>query len=148
MAATEDARAFMRKNIDALWPHIEASAEAIVLTASACGMHFREYGQLLHNDPQYRDKAKRVSDMTRDIAEVVAEEWKEDPLQDLPAPQPTRRVAFQSSCSLQHGEKLNGVVEKLLKRAGFKLVPVAYPFMCCGSAGSYSILQRTLGIAA
>ena len=144
MAATDEARVFMRKNIDALWPHIEAGAEAIVLTASACGMHFREYGQLLHDDPQYRDKAKRISDMTRDIAEVVAEEWKEDPLQDLPAPQPARRIAFQSSCSLQHGEKLNGVVEKLLKRAGFKLVPVAYSFMCCGSAGSYSILQRTL----
>ena len=108
MAATDEARVFMRKNIDALWPHIEAGAEAIVLTASACGMHFREYGQLLHDDPQYRDKAKRISDMTRDIAEVVAEEWKEDPLQDLPAPQPARRIAFQSSCSLQHGEKLNG----------------------------------------
>lgn len=145
MAATDEARAFMRKNIDALWPHIEAGAEAIVLTASACGMHFRDYGQLLQDDPQYRDKARRVSDMTRDIAEVVAEEWEEDPLQDLPAPQqPARRIAFQSSCSLQHGEKLNGVVEKLLKRAGFKLVPVSYPFMCCGSAGTYSILQRTL----
>ncbi|MDP1644477.1 MAG: glycolate oxidase subunit GlcF [Thiobacillus sp.] len=144
MAATDEARAFMRKNIDALWPHIEGGAEAIVLTASGCGAHFRDYGQLLHDDPQYRDKAKRVSDMTRDIAEVVAEEWKEDLLHDLPAPQHTRRIAFQSSCSLQHGEKLNGVVEKLLKRAGFKLVPVAYPFMCCGSAGSYSILQPTL----
>lgn len=144
MAATDEARAFMRKNIDALWPHIEAGAEAIVLTASGCGAHFRDYGQLLHDDSQYRDKAKRVSDLTRDIAEVVAEEWREYPLPDLPAPQRARRIAFQSSCSLQHGEKLNGVVEKLLKRAGFKLVPVTYPFMCCGAAGSYSILQRTL----
>jgi glycolate oxidase iron-sulfur subunit len=141
MAATEEARAFMRKNIDALWPHIEAGVEAIVLTASACGTHFREYGQLLHDDPHYRDRAQRVSDMTRDIAEIVAEEWKDD-LQ--PSTQPARRIAFQSSCSLQHGEKLNGVVEKLLKRAGFKLVPVRYPFMCCGAAGSYSILQPDL----
>jgi len=144
MAATEEARAFMRKNIDALWPHIEAGAEAIVLTASGCGAHFRDYGQLLQDDPQYRDKAKRVSERVKDIAEIVADEWQEDPLQDLPAPQPARRIAFQSSCSLQHGEKLNGVVEKLLKRAGFKLVPVTYPFMCCGAAGSYSIQQRTL----
>lgn len=144
MAATEEARAFMRRNIDALWPHIEAGAEAIILTASGCGAHFRDYGQLLHDDPHYRDKAKRVSDMVKDIAEIVAAEWPEDPLQDAPAPQPARRIAFQSSCSLQHGEKLNGVVEKLLKRAGFKLVPVTYPFMCCGAAGSYSILQRTL----
>ena len=134
----------MRKNIDALWPHIEAGAEAIVLTASACGMHFREYGQLLHDDPPIPRQGEAHLGHDPDIAEVVAEEWKEDPLQDLPAPQPARRIAFQSSCSLQHGEKLNGVVEKLLKRAGFKLVPVAYSFMCCGSAGSYSILQRTL----
>ena len=144
MAATDEARTFMCKSIDALWPFIEAGAEAIVLTASGCGTHFRDYGQLLHDDPQYRDKAKRVSDMTRDIAEIVAEEWKEDTPHDSPVPQRARRIAFQSSCSLQHGEKLNGVVEKLLKRAGFKLVPVAYPFMCCGAAGTYSILQRTL----
>jgi glycolate oxidase iron-sulfur subunit len=144
MAATEEARAFMRKNIDALWPHIEAGAEAIILTASGCGAHFRDYGQLLQDDPHYRDKAKRVSERVKDIAEIVADEWREGTLQDAPAPQPARRIAFQSSCSLQHGEKLNGVVEKLLKRAGFKLVPVTYPFMCCGAAGSYSILQRTL----
>ncbi len=147
LAATEEARTFMRRNIDALWPHIEVGAETIVLTASGCGMHFRDYGQLLHDDPRYRDKAKRVSDMTRDIAEIVTKEWKEGPLHDLPAPQHPRRIAFQSSCSLQHGEKLNGVAEKLLKRAGFKLVPVAYPFMCCGSAGSYSILQPALAQA-
>jgi glycolate oxidase iron-sulfur subunit len=144
MAAADEARVFMRRNIDALWPHIEAGAEALVLTASGCGAHFRDYGQLLHDDPQYRDKATRVSELVKDIAEIVAEEWKEAPPQELPAPQPPRRIAFQSSCSLQHGEKLNGVVEKLLKRAGFKLVPVTYPFMCCGAAGSYSILQRPL----
>ncbi len=142
MAATEEARTLMRKNIDALWPHIADGAEAVVLTASGCGMQFRDYGELLADDPAYRDKAKRISELTRDIAEVVAEEWAEHP--DLPPVERARRVAFQSSCSLQHGEKLNGVVEKLLKRAGFKLVPVAYPFMCCGSAGTYSILQRTL----
>jgi glycolate oxidase iron-sulfur subunit len=82
--------------------------------------------------------------MVRDIAEVVAAEWQDGRLPDMPAPQPARRIAFQSSCSLQHGEKLNGVVESLLKRAGFKLMPVRYPFMCCGSAGAYSILQPTL----
>jgi glycolate oxidase iron-sulfur subunit len=134
----------MRRNIDALWPHIEAGAEALVLTASGCGMHFREYGQLLQDDPRYRDKAKRVSELVKDIAEIVAEEWKEDPIQEHPAPQPARRIVFQSSCSLQHGEKLNGVVEKLLKRAGFKLLPVSYSFMCCGAAGTYSLLQRSL----
>ncbi|MGO9444631.1 MAG: glycolate oxidase subunit GlcF [Thiobacillaceae bacterium] len=144
MGATDEARAFMRRNIDALWPQLETGIEAIVLTASGCGMHFRDYAHLLDDDGQYRDKARRVSDMIKDIAEVIAEEWKDDLFHDLPAPQAARRIAFQSSCSLQHGEKLNGVVEKLLKRAGFKLVPVAYPFMCCGSAGTYSILQPAL----
>ncbi len=144
MAATEEARDFMRGNIDAMWPHIEAGAEAIVLTASGCGAHFRDYGLLLRDDPLYRDKARRVSELTRDIAEVVAEEWRDAPLPAASGTRPARRIAFQSSCSLQHSQKLNGVVEKLLKRAGFKLVPVTYPFMCCGSAGSYSILQRKI----
>lgn len=144
MAAADEARAFMRRNIDALWPHIAAGAEAIVITASGCGAHFRDYGQLLHDDPNYRDKAKRVSDLARDIAEIVAAEWHDDMLPDLPAAQRPQRIVFQSSCSLQHGEKLNGVVETLLKRAGFKLMPVTYSFMCCGAAGTYSLLQRTL----
>jgi glycolate oxidase iron-sulfur subunit len=144
MAATNEARALMRRNIDALWPHIEAGAEAIVLTASGCGMHFREYGQLLQDDPQYRDKARRVSELAKDIAEIVTEEWTDEPIREQRAPQTGRRIVFQSSCSLQHGEKLNGVAEKLLKRAGFKLLPVSYSFMCCGSAGAYSLLQRSL----
>ena len=144
LAAPEEARDFMRRNIDALWPHIEAGAEALVLTASGCGMHFREYGELLKDDPVYRDRARRLSEMTRDIAEVVAEAWTEAALPEVPPTQPPRRIVFQSSCSLQHGEKLNGVAESLLKRAGFKLLPVRYSFMCCGAAGSYSLLQRPL----
>ena len=147
MAATDEARTFMQRNVDALWPHIEAGAEAIVVTASGCGMHFRDYGALLSDDPDYRDKAKRIAALTKDIAEVVAEEWAQGRLPDLPAPERPRRIAFQSSCSLQHGEKLNGMVEALLKRAGFRLAPVAYAFMCCGAAGTYSILQRELSEA-
>lgn len=146
MAETEEARDFMRKNIDAIWPHIEQGAEAIVLTASGCGMQFREYGELLKDDPQYGEKARHISALTRDIAEIVGEEWSRQssasPSDQNNVNKARRRIAFQSSCSLQHGEKLNGVTEKLLKQAGFKLVPVAYPFMCCGAAGTYSILQR------
>lgn len=144
MSAMEEARGHMRRNIDALWPHIESGAEAIVLTASGCGAHFRDYGHLLRDDPHYGAKARRVSELTRDIAEVVAQAWGDDMFQAPPVPDKSRRIAFQSSCSLQHSQGLNGVVEKLLRRAGFKLVPVAYPFMCCGSAGSYSILQRKI----
>jgi glycolate oxidase iron-sulfur subunit len=147
MAQAAEARDFMRKNIDALWPHIECGAEAIVLTASGCGTQFREYGKLLQDDPLYADRARRVSALTRDIAEIVAVEWEQGSLPELAKPEQPRRIAFQSSCSLQHGEKLNGMVEALLKRAGFRLVPVQYPFMCCGAAGTYSLLQRDLAKA-
>ncbi|MBM4181337.1 MAG: glycolate oxidase subunit GlcF [Betaproteobacteria bacterium] len=145
MSAMEEAREHMRRNIDLLWPHVEDGIEAIVLTASGCGAFFREYGHLLQNDPRYRDKAARISGMVRDIAEIVAKEWSEATV--LPITDQPPRVVFQSSCSLQHSQRLNGVVEKLLKRAGFKLLPVTYPFMCCGSAGSYSILQRDLSLS-
>ncbi|MBN8761403.1 MAG: glycolate oxidase iron-sulfur subunit [Thiobacillus sp. 65-69] len=146
MAEAGEARRRMRQTIDALWPHIENGIEALVLTASGCGMHFRDYGALLDDDPAYRDKARRVSELTRDIAEIVFDEWKAAP-GEVPPLQSVRRIAFQSSCSLQHGEKLNGVVEKLLRRAGFRLVQVTYPFMCCGAAGAYSLLQREMSEA-
>ncbi|NJD34360.1 MAG: glycolate oxidase subunit GlcF [Betaproteobacteria bacterium] len=143
MAEPGEALAFMRRNIDACWPQIEAGAEAIVMTASGCGAHVRDYGALLRDDPQYRDKAQRFSELSKDIAEVVAAELKAGRLPPLPpqAASPDRRIAYQSPCSLQHAQKLKGVVEGLLKHAGYKLTPVAYPFLCCGSAGSYSILQ-------
>lgn len=147
LAAVDEARAMMRRNIDALWPHIESGIEAIVLTASGCGTHFRDYGELLQDDPLYRDKARRLSALVKDIAEIVSAEWREGPQHDVPPPAQPLRIAFQSSCSLQHGEKLNGIVEKLLKRAGYRLMPVQYPFMCCGAAGTYSILQRELSVS-
>ena len=149
MAQPDEARAFMRRNIDACWPQIEAGAEAIVMTASGCGAHVRDYGELLRDDPQYRDKAQRFSALTKDIAEVVTTELQEGRLPPLPpqARSPDRRVAYQAPCSLQHAQKLKGVVERLLKHAGYTPTPVAYPFMCCGSAGSYSILQPEVGEA-
>ena len=147
MASPDEACALMRKSIDLLWPEVEKGVEAIVLTASGCGMHFRDYGALLRDDPAYADKARRISGLTRDISEVVAAEWEQSEIEDISKPENIRRIAFQSSCSLQHGGKLNGVVEKLLKKAGFKLVPVSYKFLCCGAAGTYSILQRDLSAA-
>lgn len=148
LAAPERAREHMRRNIDACWPQIEAGAEAVVMTTSGCGAHARDYGTLLRDDPRYRDKAKRFSELVRDIAEVVAAQWR-DGVFALPAPPPgdrsrPNRIAFQAPCSLQHAERLNGVVEDLLKRAGYALPPVAYDFMCCGAAGTYSILQPAL----
>ncbi len=139
LAAPEAALDAMRRNIDAWWPHIKAGAEAIVMTASGCGSMVKEYGHYLHHDPRYADKAARVSALTRDLGEVLAEE-------DLSPLKPAgrRRVAFHPPCSLQHGQKVRGVIEAILARVGHELVPVAESHLCCGSAGTYSLLQPDL----
>ncbi len=139
LAAHEEGRDFMRRNIDAWWPHIERGAEAIVMNASGCGAMAKEYGHALRHDPAYADKAARVAELARDIGEILARE-------DLSALriEPPRKIAFQSPCTLQHGQKLNGLVEGLLEQLGFELVPVADPQLCCGAAGTYSILQAEL----
>lgn len=136
MGAVEAARAAMRHNIDAWWPEIEAGVEAIVMTASGCGSQVKDYGYLLRDDPDYADKAARVSALTRDLAEVLAAE----DLSHL-APLARRRIAFHPPCSLQHGQKVRGVIEAILTRRGYELLPVAESHLCCGSAGSYVILQ-------
>ena len=143
LAAPEAAKAAMRRNIDAWWPHIEAgeggNIEAIVMTASGCGSLVKEYGHHLRDDPAYADKAARVSSLTRDLAEVLA---KED-LTRLRRGAP-RRIAFHPPCSLQHGQKVRGVIEAILAGLGHELVPVHESHLCCGSAGTYSLLQPEL----
>jgi glycolate oxidase iron-sulfur subunit len=139
LGAHEEGLDFMRRNIDAWWPAIEAGAEAIVITASGCGVMVKEYGELLRHDPVYAEKAARVSALARDLSEVVAaENWR-----SLPALR-KRRIAFHSPCTLQHGLRLNGLVEALLQGLGFELTPVADAAICCGSAGTYSLLQPAL----
>jgi len=134
----EAGRDDMRALIDAWWPSIErGEVEAIVMTASGCGSFVREYAHHLHEDPAYRDKAERVSAMTKDLCEIV-------PQDAIPGKTGSGRVAFQSPCSLQHGQQLRGKVEALLHGAGFELTPVAEGHLCCGSAGTYSILQPEL----
>jgi glycolate oxidase iron-sulfur subunit len=128
-----------RRNIDAWWPLVEAGAEAIVLNASGCGTMVREYGHLLRNDPAYAAKAARISALARDTAEVLPPHA-EQLSAAMHAPT-LRRVAFQSPCSLQHGLQLQGVVEKTLARCGAQVLPVADSHLCCGSAGTYSLLQ-------
>jgi len=136
LAAPEAARAAMRRNIDAWWPHIEAGAEAIVMTASGCGSQVKEYGHLLRDDAAYADKAAKVSALTRDLSEVLAAE-------DLSAFKATqaRRIAFHPPCSLQHGQQVRGVIEAILTGLGHELVAVDEAHLCCGSAGAYSLLQ-------
>jgi glycolate oxidase iron-sulfur subunit len=141
----EDALGYIRANIDAWWPHVESGVEAIVITASGCGTMVRDYGHLLERDPAYAAKAARITAISRDISEVVAAEA--DALRRALAaagPAAETRIAFHSPCSLQHGQKIRGVVEALLRDAGFVLTPVPDAHVCCGSAGTYSILQRGL----
>ncbi|HSF22131.1 MAG TPA: glycolate oxidase subunit GlcF, partial [Burkholderiales bacterium] len=136
----------MRRTIDAWWPHIEQGVEAIVIAASGCGVTVKEYGHHLAQDPAYAAKARRVAELARDISEVVIGE--KDRLLSL-VRQPSavsrhRRVAFHSPCTLQHGLKLKGGVESLLGALGYSLTEVPDSHLCCGSAGTYSILQPKL----
>lgn len=133
-----------RRNIDAWWPAIESGeVEAIVVTASGCGVQVKEYDHLLRHDPAYAAKAARIAVLARDVAEVIAAE--QDGLVALlkaSARRPgVKRIAFHSPCSLQHGQQIRGVVESLLTAAGLDLVPVRDGHICCGSAGTYSLLQ-------
>ncbi|HVC12102.1 MAG TPA: glycolate oxidase subunit GlcF [Burkholderiales bacterium] len=140
----EAGRDDMRALIDAWWPLVaRGEIEAIVMTASGCGVMVREYAHHLADDPAYRDKAARVAALTRDLAEVVAAEA---PALEraLGAGVARGTVAFQAPCTLQHGQQIRGVVEGLLARAGFELTPVAESHLCCGSAGTYSVLQPAL----
>jgi glycolate oxidase iron-sulfur subunit len=138
LAAVEEAREFARRNIDAWWPYVESGGiEAIVMTASGCGVHVREYDRLLRDDPVYAEKAARVVALVRDIGEVLARE----DLSALKGRVRTAKVAFHAPCTLQHGLRQAGEVERLLRESGLRLTPVPQPHLCCGSAGSYSILQ-------
>ncbi|WP_124949137.1 glycolate oxidase subunit GlcF [Sulfuriferula thiophila] len=139
LSAEEEAKAFARRNIDAWWPHIAAGAETIVMTASGCGVMVKDYGHVLRHDPDYAGKAQQVSAMTRDLIEVLLQE----DLTALPL-HTSGAVAAHAPCTLQHGQKLPGALEQLLRRAGFELTTVPDAHLCCGSAGTYSILQPDL----
>ena len=140
----KQSHAFIKRNIDAWWPYVEAGAEAIVVTASGCGTMVAEYGHMLRDDAQYAEKAQKISMLFRDVSQVVAAEH--EALSALLSKTGTAgtRIAFHSPCSLQHGLKIRGVVEELLRNAGCQLTPVPDGHLCCGSAGTYSILQPAL----
>lgn len=134
-----------RRNIDAWWPAIAAGEiETVVMTASGCATQVKDYGHLLAQDPAYARKAERVAAMTRDVSEVLAAE-SESLLGRLKAlPAVAEPLAFHAPCTLQHGLGIRGVVEKLLAAAGYALTPVRDSHLCCGSAGTYSLLQPEL----
>jgi glycolate oxidase iron-sulfur subunit len=134
----EAGRRDIRALIDAWWPMVErGEVEAIAMTASGCGAFVREYGHLLAEDPAYRAKAERIAALTKDLSEIL-------PASAVAKDVAPLRVAFQSPCSLQHGQQVRGKVEALLRAAGHELTPVAEGHLCCGSAGTYSILEPEL----
>lgn len=140
LADIDGAHDMMRRNIDAWWPYIEQGVEAIVMSSSGCGLMVKEYGKTLKHDPDYAAKAARISELTRDLSEILG-------LEDLGALADVGkgvRVAYQSSCTLQHGQKLPGVVETILRNCGYTLTPVADSHLCCGAAGTYTLMQPVL----
>ncbi len=142
----QDGLNYMRRNIDAWWPSVEKKeVEAIIVTASGCGVTVKEYGHLLRHDSVYAEKAATISTLAKDISEILHAELGN--LQRLFSQKPPvlkTKLSFHSPCTLQHGMQIRGVVEEILQAAGFELSYVANAHLCCGSAGTYSILQPEL----
>ncbi len=136
----EQGRRQARRLIDLWWPQVEAGVEAIIFTASGCGVTLKDYAELFAQDPGYAAKAKTIAGLSRDLSELVAVEMEKHTVKIGQ----TRRIAFHTPCTLQHGLGLNGKVEALLLKAGFELCQVAEAHICCGSAGTYSLLQPIL----
>jgi glycolate oxidase iron-sulfur subunit len=135
----EEALAFARRNVDAWMREVESGGlDAIIVTTSGCGTTIKDYGHMLRLDPVYADKAARVSALAKDITEYLA-------TLDLPVLPPKRlSVAYHSACSLQHGQKITALPRMLLKSAGFTVRDPAEGHLCCGSAGTYNILQSDI----
>ncbi|MDF3823537.1 heterodisulfide reductase-related iron-sulfur binding cluster, partial [Leptospira sp. 96542] len=147
------AKAQMRANIDAWWPYVAPGeglgVEAIVMNASGCGVTVKDYGHLLHDDPAYADKARRISELTRDLSELLPEivaalrSTRPEVVEALRQKAPT--LAYHPPCTLQHGQKLRGGVEQHLGELGFQINTARVePHLCCGSAGTYSVLNPSI----
>ncbi len=140
----------MRANVDAWWPYLQAApgqepVEAIVMNASGCGATVRDYGHLLRHDPQYADKARAISDLTRDLSELLPDLVPALQAHGATITPPAGPIAYHPPCTLQHGQKLRGGVEKHLGALGFDIrVAASESHLCCGSAGTYSVLQPEL----
>lgn len=137
LGAPKAAQQRLRRLVDLCWPAVEGGAEAILVSASGCGAQLKEIGILLAEDPFYAEKANKVAARVKDPLELLEGECS----RLRPALGVPRRLAFQSPCSLQHGQRLGGRVEALLSALGFELTPVVDANLCCGSAGTYSLLQ-------
>lgn len=144
----EGGKADARRNIDAWWPYLEAGVEAIVMNASGCGVMVKDYGHLLRGEPAYAERAARVSAVTLDLIEWLPQriarlQAEFQPQGDVLA---GHRVAFHPPCTLQHGQQIRGEVEQLLAGWGAEILPIPDSHLCCGSAGTYSVLQPTYSL--
>ncbi|MFN4141947.1 glycolate oxidase subunit GlcF [Aestuariivirga sp.] len=131
MGKEEDALARARRSVDQ-W--IKAEVDAVIITASGCGTTVKDYGHMLRLDPAYAEKAKAIAEKAKDVTEFLA-------AQNLPEGAGGLRLAYHSACSMQHGQKIRAEPLKLLRRAGFSVMEVPEGHLCCGSAGTYNILQ-------
>lgn len=143
--APEQARTMIKQNIDAWWPLINDSTEAILSTASGCGLMISEYADYLAGDPDYLEsdyleKAKIIKMLNKDLSEILTKENISEKLSTIN----NQSVSYHAPCTQQHGLKINGLVESILKAAGYRLAPVRDSHLCCGSAGTYSITQPAL----
>jgi glycolate oxidase iron-sulfur subunit len=132
----------VKQNIDAWWPLVEQGVEAIVMTASGCGVMVKDYGHLLAHDQQYAAKAKKISELTKDISEILPHLQTE--LIQLIGTDPKPGVIYHPPCTLQHGQQIRGKVEGLLSSIGIQVNLCADSHLCCGSAGTYSVTQPEL----
>jgi glycolate oxidase iron-sulfur subunit len=141
MNAHDEAAQKVRANIDAWWPLIEGGAEAIVGTASGCSVMLKDYDHFMQHDAAYAEKAKKIAALSKDVSEVIVTEWPK--IKSMLKPS-NEKIAYHPPCTMQHGMKLKGGVETMLKDMGYALAPVADSHLCCGSAGTYSVLQSTI----
>jgi glycolate oxidase iron-sulfur subunit len=142
MGRADQAHALARVNIDAWTREIEGEGlDAIVITTSGCGTTIKDYGFIFRNDPGYADRAARISGLAKDVSEYLEG-------LGLPAPSspPGLIVAYHGACSLQHGQQIKTAPKNLLARAGFKVREPAEAHLCCGSAGTYNMLQPEISL--
>jgi glycolate oxidase iron-sulfur subunit len=139
MGREEQALASARTNVDAWMREIEGDGlDAIIVTASGCGTTIKDYGHMLRLDPAYAEKAARISALAKDITEYLA-------TFELPSHMPRGiTVAYHSACSMQHGQRIGTAPKQLLKAAGFTVRDPAEGHLCCGSAGTYNIMQSEI----
>jgi glycolate oxidase iron-sulfur subunit len=131
-----------KQNIDAWWPLAESGVEAIIMTASGCGVMVKDYGHLFANDPAYASKARKISELTKDISEILPNLQEE--LIQLIGTDQKPGVVYHPPCTLQHGQQIRGKVEDLLTSIGIGVRLCADSHICCGSAGTYSVTQPEL----